>query len=388
MLNRELRYKLRGVDRDTFLGMPVKQRLKYLDGDIVIGEDGNPRGNGEPYHFIYAQSFSKAMLYRLCELAEAIRVFRDRKGKDGAQWLKGLLPHKRVIGLFNQESSRTETSFQAAAQILGMDVVVKNLSTSSQRKGESWADSIGTFSSYADALFVRHSEPLKLEEAVWVSNQNKKRIPIINAGSGPAEQPDMYQHPTQMLLDVYTLWRSFEQHGGMDGRTFVFCGDLNARVARSLVYASRHFPPKKIYLVCPPGRELKPDMIDFLKRRGIPHEYCGSLGDIIGEAEVIYMIRIQDEYDKGGSAETRPLADNYRLVWAYRDRILKHARVLHALPKRNEIDPEYDYADDPHHQFVYNRYQMQNGQWMRAAIFAYLFRVEKDILEERDRQYG
>lgn len=368
--------------------MSVKERLKLLDSGIILNPDGSFAGNKKPYHFLYSQSFSKEIIYYLCGLAEAIRVFHHRKGKDGAIWLKKLLPHKRAVGLFNQESSRTETSFQAAAQTLGMDVLVKNLFSSSQKKGESWADTIATFSSYADAIFIRHSEPLRLEEAAWVSNQSENRIPIINAGSGPTDKPDMYQHPTQMLLDVYTLWRSFEQHGGIESRVFVYCGDLDARVCRSLIYASRHFLPKKIYLVCPPGRQLKQDMIDFLTRRKIPFSYCDNLGDIIHEAEIIYMIRIQDEYDAGDTPKKQPLADNYKLRWEYRDRVLKHARVLHALPKRDEIDPEYDNTSDPFHQFVYKTYQMRNGQWMRAAIFAYLFRVDEEILSEYRRQYG
>lgn len=386
--SKQLRYRLQQTGKAEFLNIPVKERLKFLDRGIVLNPDGSFSGNKEPFHFIYSQSFSREMIYYLCSLAEAIRKFHHRKGKDGAIWLKTLLPHKRTVGLFSQESSRTETSFQAAAQTLGMDVLVKNLSTSSQKKGESWADTIATFSSYADALFIRHSEPLRLEEAAWVSNQSEDRIPIINAGSGPTDKPDMYQHPTQMLLDVYTLWRSFEEHGGIENRIFAYCGDMNARVVRSLIYASRHFPPKKIYLVCPPGRKLKPDMTDFLDRRKFLYEYRDSLGDIIDQAEVVYMVRIQDEYDTDGSPKKQPLADNYKLKWEYRDRMPKHARVLHALPKRDEIDPEYDCADDPFNQFVYKTYQMCNGVWMRAAIFAYLFKVAENILSKSKEQYS
>ena len=386
--NRELRFNLKTVSEKEFLAMPVKERLPFLDQDMIVRDNGKLIGDHRPHHFIYSQSFTKEMLYYLCKLADAIRELRAEMGKNNALWLKELLPHKRVIGVFNQASSRTETSFQGAAQNLGIDVIIKNLKTSSQAKGESWADTVYTFAVYADALFIRHSDPLKLEEAVWVSNQSKKRIPIINAGSGPDSQPYVYQHPTQMLLDVFTLWRSFEECGGMAGKIWLFSGDLNARVVRSLIYASRHFPPKKIYLNCPPKRELKPDMVRFLEKRGIPYEYCDSVGDVVDIADVFVFSRIQNEYDKNSSEKPQPLDDKYVLKWEYLDRLKKSARILHALPKRDEIDPRYDNVSDDFHQFVYRRYQMKNGEWMRTAIFAYLFGVDKKILDYYAEQAG
>ena len=386
--NRELRYRLRQVEKDEFFGMSVKNRLKYLDQDIEIGAGGKCTGNMRPYHFVYTQSFSKEMLYYFCGLADAVRELRAEMGRENSLWLKKLLPHKRVIGLFNQASSRTETSFQAAAQNLGIDVLVKNLANSSQKKGESWADTIYTFSVYADALFIRHSEPSRLEEAVWVANQLKKRIPIINAGSGPDNHPNTYQHPTQMLLDIYTLWRSFEDCGGMDNRIWLFSGDLNARVVRSLIYASRHFPPKKIWLNCPVGRDLNSDMVDFLEKRKIPFEYCTSVGDHLDEIDIYYFSRIQDEYDADGSVKSKLLDASHILKWEYAERIKKSARILHALPKRDEIDIAYDFAPDPFHQFVYRSYQMKNGEWMRTAIFAYLFGVDEEILARFKKEAG
>lgn len=379
--NRELRHRLKAVDKGSFLVMSVKERLPFLDCDIS-DNNGKLEGNMKPYHFIYAQSFNKDMLYYLCKLADAIRELRAEMGKNNALWLKGLLPHKRVVGLLNQPSSRTEMSFQAAAQNLGMDVIIKNLATSSQAKGENWADTVYTAAVYNDAMFIRHSEESRLEEAVWVANQLKDRIPIINAGSGPGNQPDVYQHPTQMLLDVYTLWRSFEEYGGMANRVWLVAGDLNSRVIRSLLYtASRHFPPSIIYLNCPPGRELKPDMVASLKKRGMALQYCDSIGDVIDKIDIAILNRIQDEYDAAGPPKMQPLDDRNKLKWGYRNRIKKNARILHALPKRDEIDERYDYAPDPYHQFVYKRYQMKNGEWMRSAIFAYLFGVAQKILD-------
>lgn len=385
MPDRELRYSLRLTDLDSFLKMSVKERLRFLDRGI-ISENGDFRGDKDPYHFMYSQSFSKEVIFSLCRLAETIRQLQKRK--DDVVWLQQLLPHKKAIGVFNQMSSRTRMSFVTAAGLLGMQVNILDLSTSSAGKGESWLDTIDTLSAYSDTLFIRHAGRLHLEEAVWASNQTEGRIPIINAGSGPDDGSGTYQHPTQTLLDIYTLWRSFENCGGMNGRIFAFCGDLNARVARSLIYASRHFPPKKIYLICPPGRELKDDMIEFLDKRGIAYEYIENLEDVVEIADVVYMIRIQDEYDKTTADKALPLENKYKFKWRYRDRIKKSARVLHALPKRDEIDQRYDYADDPHHQFVYKAYQMKNGVWMRAAIFAHIFGISDEIFTYHKRQFG
>lgn len=385
MKNREMRYKLKLTDLPVFLALPVKERLKFLDREIHINDDGSFCGSKISHHFIYSQAFSKEVIFYLCNLAEAIRQLQKRK--DDVVWLQNLLPHKRVTGVFNQPSSRTRLSFTVAAELLGIKISVLDLSLSSETKGESWLDTVDTFSVYSDAIFIRHKGKHRLEEAVWASNQTERRVPIINAGSGPDDGSGAYQHPTQTLQDIYTLWRSFENSGGMNGRIFVFCGDLNARVARSLIYASRHFPPEKILLVCPQGRELKEDMIEFLTRRNIPYAYLESLEEAIEIADVFYMIRIQDEYDKN-PFERKPVDKKYRLKWEYRNRIKKDARVLHALPKRDEIDPQYDHADDPHHQFVYKTYQMQNGIWMRAAIFAYIFGIDNEIIAYCKRQLG
>lgn len=383
--NRELRHKIK-VAKNNFLDMPVKDRLKYLDKDVILNEEKKIiKGNEKPFHFIYMQSFNKEIIVYLCKLADAIRELRAKMGKNTATWLKNLLPHKRIIGLFNQVSSRTETSFQAAAQNLGMDVILKNLETSSQKKRESWSDTVNTFATYADVLFIRHSKPSHLEEAVWVANMLKDRIPIINAGSGPDTQPDVYQHPTQTLLNIYTLWRSFEEHGGIEGRVWLLSGDLNSRVTRSDIYASRHFPPKKIYLNCPKGGELKEDMVDFLKRRGTPYEYCKRVSDVIDIPEIISFYRWQKEYYKK-SKEIEKLSDDNKLLWKDNSRIKKTARIMHPLPKNDEIDEQYDFSPDPFHQFVYNRYQMKNGEWMRTAILAYLFGVDKKILEYYNEQ--
>jgi len=98
---------------------------------------------------------------------------------------------------------------------------VRDTSTSSEVKGESFSDTIRTFSSYFDFIIMRHKEETHAEEAAYVVNSSDRPIPILNAGSGKD------QHPTQALLDIYTLRRSFEKTGGMEGKTVLMAGDLN-----------------------------------------------------------------------------------------------------------------------------------------------------------------
>ncbi len=424
-------------EKGEFLSMTVKERLKYLDRGMakldelrdlspedrkkMRKERGDIVGNREPHHLIYTQSLTKEKLFYFCRLAEAIRNIR--KTREGSLFLKGLLPHKSATGIFSQPSTRTRQKLSRGAQILGMDVEMVNLADSSEGKGESWRDTIDTLMVGSDVIYIRHAGKFRLEEAVWASNQTIKRVPIINAGSGPKDGPNTYQHPTQTMQDVYTIWRSFERFGGIEGKTFAFCGDLNARVVRSLIYVSRHFPPKKIYLICPAGRELSQDMIDFLNRDDIkiPYEYCNSLGDVINVVDMLYMVRIQDEYDKlvvhsdeailaramtdpleaqnmlydneiarisHRNKKAFPIADEYKLLWEYEPTMKKSIRVLHALPKRDEIASEYDDVYDPFNRFIHKKYQMQNGIWISSAYYAYLFKADSEIFAYYNKQFG
>ena len=173
------------------------------------------RPDGMPLATIFAQQFGRDALDRLCDAATKIRSIA--KSRSGMEFLRGLLFHKRAMIYFTQPSSRTFLSFLSACQILGIETgEVRDASVSSEFKGESREDSIRTFSSYFDLIVMRTREKGLAERMAWALAQSRRPVPVINAGSGKD------QHPTQALLDVYTLQRSFERRGGLRGLTVVY----------------------------------------------------------------------------------------------------------------------------------------------------------------------
>ena len=212
--------KLTEIGWEEFSGLSLDEKSPYL---------ARCEGDGLPYHTLFAQQFDRPLLERLCALANRIRFIN--KSKEGALYLKSVLAHKRAMLYFSQPSSRTFLSHLAACQILGITTgSVRDAATSSEFKGESKEDSIRTFSSYFDMIIMRSPEQGLAEKMAWELSNSDRPIPILNAGSGKD------QHPTQALLDIYTLIRSFENKGGVDGRMVVFCGDLlRGRTVRSLI---------------------------------------------------------------------------------------------------------------------------------------------------------
>ena len=210
--------KLTEIAWEEFERLPLEAKRPYLENDALPGT---------PYHTLFAQQFDRGLLERLAALANRIRFMA--KSKEGALYLKSLLPHKRAMLYFSQPSSRTFLSHLAACQILGLTTgSVRDAATSSEFKGESKEDSIRTFSSYFDMIIMRTPEKGLAEHMAWELSNSSRPIPILNAGSGKD------QHPTQALLDIYTLLRSFETKGGLCGRTVTFCGDLlRGRTVRS-----------------------------------------------------------------------------------------------------------------------------------------------------------
>ena len=195
--------RLTEIAWEDFEALAPESKKPYLE---------NPDGGGLPYHTLFAQQFDRTTLERLCALANRIRFIN--KSKEGALYLKNVLAHKRAMLYFSQPSSRTFLSHLAACQILGITTgSVRDAATSSEFKGESHEDSIRTFSSYFDMIIMRSPERGLAEKMAWELSNSERPVPILNAGSGKD------QHPTQALLDIYTLVRSFENKGGLDGHT-------------------------------------------------------------------------------------------------------------------------------------------------------------------------
>jgi len=328
------------------------------------------QADGTPYHTLFAQQFGLGLLEQLALLANEIRVIA--KTRSGTEFLRSQVAHKRAMLYFSQPSSRTFLSFVSACQILGVSTgEVRDTSISSEFKGESREDSVRTFSSYFDLIIMRTPEKGLAEHMAWVLSHSERPIPIINAGSGQD------QHPTQALLDIYTLLRSFERSGGLCDRTVLFCGDLlRGRTVRSLSYLLTNYPNIRLIYVAPGPLQVGEDVLTMLKAKNIAYELTDDFHSAIPKADAVYMTRIQDEWDttKGESAKI----DTSRFKFGIEELKLLSPKgvILHPLPRRDEIAPEVD--SDP--RAMYWR-QMRNGMWIRTALIAMTFGCENHIHE-------
>ncbi len=342
-------FDLSAIEWEAFHRLSVIEKAPYFDL------------NGRPYNVVVAQQFNRERMEELGALATTIR--RIAKTEDGMDFLGRQLSHKRVMLYFTQPSSRTFLSFTAACQILGMPVgEVRDTATSSEVKGESREDSVRTFSSYYDMLIMRENVGGLAERMGWVFAHSERPVPIINAGSGKD------QHPTQALLDIYTLQRSFEDRGGIDGKTIVFVGDLlRGRTVRSLAWLLTNYRGVKQRFVAPPGLQIASDILELLKQKGVDYEISDDFENAISDADAIYMTRIQDEWDQPGKKAPVDI-DRFSFRVEHLDRLRPDAVLLHPFPRRQEIAVEVD--RDP--RAVYWR-QMRNGMWIRAALITEIF---------------
>ena len=352
--------KLTDIGWEDFHALALESKRPYLV---------RPEGDGMPYHTLFAQQFDRPLLERLCALANRIRFIN--KSREGALYLKSVLAHKRAMLYFSQPSSRTFLSHLAACQILGLTTgSVRDAATSSEFKGESHEDSIRTFSSYFDMIIMRSPEQGLAEKMAWELSNSSRPIPILNAGSGKD------QHPTQALLDIYTLVRSFEKKGGLDGRTVVFCGDLmRGRTVRSLSYLLTNFRDVKQVFVAPQELQVPADVVMILAKKGIDFEVTDDLRGAVKTADAVYMTRIQDEWDTSKGASAKIDTSRFKFGAEELKLLPKDGIIMHPLPRRDEIATCCDH--DP--RAMYWR-QMRNGMWIRAALIAGTFGLEGEVM--------
>lgn len=324
--------------------------------------------DGTPYHTLFAQQFDHDLLGRLARLANAIRAIA--KTRAGTEFLRSQVSHKRAMLYFSQPSSRTFLSFMSACQILGIPTgEVRDTSISSEFKGESKEDSVRTFSSYFDMIIMRSPEKGLAEQMAWALSNSDRPIPIINAGSGPD------QHPTQALLDIYTLLRSFERRGGLRNRTVVFCGDLlRGRTVRSLSYLLTNYTNIRQIFVAPEPLQIAPDVLDILRSKNVEFSCSDNLQQVIPEADAVYMTRIQDEWDRSQGESARIDTSRFKFGLNELKLLPSHGIIMHPLPRRDEISTAVD--SDP--RAMYWR-QMRNGMWIRTALIAMTFGCEQRI---------
>jgi aspartate carbamoyltransferase catalytic subunit len=348
---------IKGIDWETLQQLRGSEKKEYFARDENI------------FHIIMSQQFDRKFLDDICELTTKIRGIS--KGNKGVAFLQSLLQGKRAMLYFVQPSTRTFLSFMAACQVLGIQCSeVRDTATSSEMKGESQEDTVRTFSSYVDLIVMRHPQAGFAERIAFLLNQISRPVPVINAGSGKD------QHPTQALLDIYTLHRSFENYGGIDGKRIAFVGDLRrGRTVRSLAYLLRNYSDVKLYFVAPRELQMEEDLKGYLQEQQVAFEERDNLKEVIPSVDAVYMTRIQDEYDEAGESK-RIDYSAYYFKKEYLKILPPNAIIMHPLPRRAELPPEID-ADT---RAIYWR-QVRNGMWVRVGLIATIFRKDKDIKE-------
>ena len=261
-----------------------------------------------------------------------------------------LLAYKMVAIIFLEPSTRTMLSFVSAANRLSAKVIqVAGAKSSSATKGESLSDTARTVEGYVDCIVIRQSQ---IGGARVVADAVD--VPVINAGDGSS------QHPTQALLDMYTMQKEI---GTVEGLTIGMVGDLKfGRTVHSLSYALSHFNPTFLY--CSPKELSMPDkIVSDMKGRGITVKISNSMEDAL-KADIIYMTRIQRErFDD--PAEYEKLKGSYVLTRDILKKARKNALIMHPLPRVDEIATEVDKLPNA----AYFR-QAHNGVYLRMALLA------------------
>lgn len=266
----------------------------------------------------------------------------------------GRLDHMagRILAtLFFEPSTRTRLSFEAAMLRLGGQVIsVADPKTASTAKGESLADTIRTVEGYADLIVIRHPQKGAAQEAAEAAS-----IPIINAGDGTG------QHPTQALLDIYTIQK---EKGSLLGLTVALVGDLkNGRTVHSLAPLLARFGVR-LYFVAPKGLEMPSEITAQLRSQGAQIVESPDLAEATRQSDVIYVTRIQRERFED-PAEYEWLRGSYVVDMP----LLQQARpgivIMHPLPRVDEINPEVDHYPGA----AYFR-QVANGVPIRMALLA------------------
>ena len=250
--------------------------------------------------------------------------------------------------LFFEPSTRTKMSFTAAIKRLGGDVVdMGSVESSSVTKGESLADTVRVVEGYADALVVRHpSEGSARMASEFVD------VPLINAGDGAG------QHPTQTLLDLYTI----RENAGLEDLTIGIMGDLKyGRTVHSLAYALTKFGAQQ-HFVSPESLKLPRNVRYDLHEAGADIREHTELADVLPSLDVLYVTRIQAERFPEES-EYREVAGEYQIDAETLEVARDHCRVLHPLPRVDEI--AYDVDDTDHARYFE---QAHNGVPVRMAL--------------------
>ena len=387
------------ADFNSQLDRPIEDKIRDLQREQRLK------------HLIFAAQLRPELLSKLARSADMIRKLARTPRSNRA--LRGLLAHKRAMLYFTQPSTRTFLSFMAACQILGITCnEVRDPKTSSEVKRESNMDSLRMFSSYFDVIIMRSPIANFAECCAYMMNgleaQEMRSVPTINAGSGSDE------HPTQALLDFYTIQRSFQfsepagensryerllesypkLQRGPSHKTYLFCGDIGrGRTVRSLATVLAQYPGQRMFFVSPDQSALRIDaqLRERLQAAGVEVKEFDSLDEsfqgqsILSQTDCFYMTRIQREHNS--ATDTREIEaldlSPFRLSLERMHQLKEFTPIMHPFP-RDSVVGEIPVSVDSDPRAMYFR-QARNGMWARAALLVHLFDASEDLYIAYDR---
>lgn len=296
-------------------------------------------------HVIESQQFDQKIIEQIFTLADTLAKKKD-------QSLKG----KIMATLFYEPSTRTRFSFESAMLRLGGSVITTENAKefSSVSKGETLEDTIRVVNSYVDVIVMRHDEAGASKRASLVSD-----VPIINAGDGAG------QHPTQALLDLYTISKEI---GKINGLKIAFIGDLkNGRTIRSLSYLLGKYKGVEITFVSPKALSVGDDIKDYLTKQRVTYTETEDLNATIGTVDVVYQTRIQKERFKN-LREYQKYRGCYTIDLPLVKKMKAKSIIMHPLPRVGEITPDVDTSPKAMY-FKQTRY----GLLIRMALLKFIF---------------
>lgn len=302
-------------------------------------------------HLIDPMDLSVEEINELMDLADDIIANKEKYAK--------VCEGKKLATLFFEPSTRTRLSFEAAMMELGGNVLgFSSSDSSSSAKGESVADTVKVVSCYADIIAMRHPK-----EGAPLLASLKSDSPIINAGDGG------HNHPTQTLTDLLTIRR---EKGQLNNITIGFCGDLKfGRTVHSLIKALSRYENIRFIMISPQELEIPEYLVEeVFKKKGLDYEQVRSIDEVIERLDILYMTRVQRERFFNEADYIR-LKDTYILDMPKLKYAKKDLRILHPLPRVNEIAVEVD--DDE--RACYFR-QALNGKYVRMALIIKMLGLE------------
>ena len=390
------------AEYEPLIKRPIRKKIADFNRD------------GRLKHAILSSQFTRSLLEEICDHADMVRELAG--DTDGKRKLGTLLSHLHAMLYFTQPSTRTFLSFAAACRLLGIateqvrDSAVSS-ETSEGSKRESRFDSIRMFSSYFDLIVMRSKAPNFAECCAYLMNElesrefNTRNIPILNAGSGAD------QHPTQALLDVYTIRRTFQFQDtkrtarprflelrerypdlkqGIDDKTYAFCGDLGrGRTVRSLVELLLNYEHVRMVFISPDHEKFRlgDDLRNRLIERNIAIEEVDSLdasihgAPLLSQIDCLYMTRIQQEHNHPEDEQFFAATDmtHYHLTPERVGSMREYAPILHPFPRDSvagEIPTSID--SDPRAMYFH---QARNGLWARAALLIHIFNADRTLMQ-------